>query len=251
MKQILSILFFLSLHFSFAQNVTIKGIVQNAADDTPLENVNIFNIGSIKGSISKKDGKFEIDAAVNDSLYFSYLGFKPFKTRVTNDWVKYGNIVIKLTELGIALEEVVVSSHGLTGFIEIDAKNIPVYTNANAYAITGLNKRYEGGSREASGFTKTVNAIFNPITSIYNLFNKKSKELRRLRKIKEDEQIRNLLLTKVNRETLVALTGIEKIDIDEILLNCNYSKNYIETANDLQILDAISNCYEEYKVLNR
>ncbi|MGO3154274.1 MAG: carboxypeptidase-like regulatory domain-containing protein, partial [Mesonia sp.] len=26
---------------------------------------------------------------------------------------------------------------------------------------------------------------------------------------------------------------------------------FIKTANDLQILDAISGCYEEYKVLNR
>ncbi len=242
---------FLIFQTAIAQKGTISGVVQNAANDKPLENVNIFNIGSIKGTITKENGTFEIDAEVNDSLYFSYLGFKPFKARVTNDWVKYGNIVIKLTELGIALEEVVVSSHGLTGFVEIDAKNIPVYTNRNAYAITGLNKRYEGGSKEASGFTKTVNAIFNPITSIYNLFNKKSTELKRLRRIKDDEQIRNLLLTKVDRETLVALTGIEKVDLDEILLNCSYSKDYIETANDLQILDAISNCYEEYKVLNR
>lgn len=251
MKQYFILFLLFTFHFSFAQKGTITGIVQNAANDKPLENVNIFNIGSIKGSISKENGAFEIDAQVNDSLYFTYLGFKPFKARVTNDWVKYGNIVIKLTELGIALEEVIVSHHGLTGFAEIDVKNIPVYTNANAYAIRGLNKRYEGGSKEASGFTKTINAVFNPITSIYNLFNKKSKELRRLRQIKDDEQIRNLLLTKVDRETLVALTGIEKVDLDEILLNCSYSKDYIETANDLQILDAISNCYEEYKVLNR
>lgn len=251
MKQFLFFLLLFTIQFSFAQKGTITGVVQNAADDKPLENVNIFNIESIKGSISKEDGTFEIDAKVNDTLYFSYLGFKPFKARVTNDWVKYGNIIIKLTELGIALEEVVVSSHGLTGFVEIDAKNIPVYTNSNSYEIPGLNKRYEGGSKEPSGFTKTVNAVFNPITSIYNLFNKKSKQLRRLRKIKDDEQIRNLLINKVDRETLVALVGIEKIDLDEILLNCNYSKDYIETANDLQILDAISNCYEEYKVLNR
>ncbi len=29
------------------------------------------------------------------------------------------------------------------------------------------------------------------------------------------------------------------------------SKDFIETANDLQVLDAISECYEEYKVLSR
>jgi hypothetical protein len=50
---------------------------------------------------------------------------------------------------------------------------------------------------------------------------------------------------------LVELLQIEKIDIDEILRNCNFSDSFIQTANDLQILDAISGCYEEYKVLNR
>ena len=44
---------------------------------------------------------------------------------------------------------------------------------------------------------------------------------------------------------------MEKVDIEDILNNCNYSKSFIKTANDLQILDAISSCYEEYKVLNR
>ncbi|MDX1326677.1 MAG: carboxypeptidase-like regulatory domain-containing protein, partial [Arenibacter sp.] len=41
------------------------------------------------------------------------------------------------------------------------------------------------------------------------------------------------------------------VDIDDILSNCNYSQSFITTANDLQILDAISSCYEEFKVLNR
>jgi len=35
------------------------------------------------------------------------------------------------------------------------------------------------------------------------------------------------------------------------LNNCSYSKSFIKTANDLQILDAISACYEDFKVLNR
>jgi len=44
---------------------------------------------------------------------------------------------------------------------------------------------------------------------------------------------------------------VEKIDINEILRNCSYSENFILSANDLQILEAISQCYEEYKLLNR
>ncbi len=69
--------------------------------------------------------------------------------------------------------------------------------------------------------------------------------------MKEDNRIRELLGTKFDRETLTALLQVNKLDIDEILRNCSYSENFILSANDLQILEAISQCYEEYKLLNR
>jgi hypothetical protein len=48
---------------------------------------------------------------------------------------------------------------------------------------------------------------------------------------------------------LIQLLGIKRIDIDDILRNCNYSDTFMNEANDLQILEAISKCYEEYRVL--
>ena len=75
--------------------------------------------------------------------------------------------------------------------------------------------------------------------------------MRKLRQMKEDDRIRDLLAAKFDRETLTELLQIEKVDIEDILSNCNYSQSFIMTANDLQILDAISSCYEEFKVLNR
>ena len=253
MKYLLHLFFALQLVAGFAQQqempITIKGTVQNAANDKILENVNIINLNSIKGTITDEEGKFSINAQVNDTLYFSYLGFQPLKTRVTNDWIKFGNVRVKLTEVGLALEEVVVTQHNLTGFAEIDIKNIPIYP-ATRYQIVGGDSGYEGGSKD-NAINRTLNSILNPVNSLYNLFSRKGKQLRNLRRVKEDEEIRNLLLNKFDRETLTTLLQVSKVDIDEILLQCKYSKQFIRTANDLQILDAISECYEEYKVLNR
>jgi hypothetical protein len=47
------------------------------------------------------------------------------------------------------------------------------------------------------------------------------------------------------------LLGVSKAEIAEILARCNYSEAFVKSANDLQILDAISGCYEEYKILKR
>lgn len=228
----------------------VKGKVLNAANDLPLEDVNIVNLNQVKGTVSSKEGNFELRAKVNDTLYFSYLGYKSIQVRVTNDWTKYGDVKVKMTEIGIALEEVTVSPLKLTGYLEIDAKNIPIYDNSR-YSISGLSYGYEVGDNQPGAFSKTLSAIFNPADLLYNTFSKKGRQMRKLRKMKEDDEIRNLLQEKFNRETLVALLQISRVDIDEILNKCNYSGQFIKTANDLQILDAISNCYEEYKVLNR
>jgi|SRR5690554_2363312 len=232
------------------ENHNIQGTVMNDANDVLLENVNIVNLNQVVGAISNDRGEFSIRAAVNDTLYFSYLGFKSLRVRVTNDWLKFGEIKIKMTELGIALEEVIVRPVQLTGYVEIDAKLIPVYDNYR-YRIAGLNTGYEGGGSQPGAVGKVLNSIFNPADFLFNMFGKRPQEMRKLRKMKDDDEIRNLLQSKYDRETLMMVLQLERVDIDEILNKCSYSNDFIRTANDLQILDAISNCYEEYRILNR
>lgn len=253
MKKILFYITFVLSIGIYAQETdseTVSGQVLNASTDIKLQNVHVVNLSQVIGTVSDKEGNFEIKAKVNDTLYFTYIGYKALRVRVTNDWKKFGDVKIKMTELGIALEEVVVADVQLTGYLEIDAKKIPVYNNYR-YSISGLNSGYEGGSKQPGAVNKVLGAIFNPADFLYNIFSKRSNELRKLRKMKKDDQIRNLLESKFDRATLMALLQVERLDIDEILRNCNYSVDFIKFANDLQILDAISDCYEEYKVLDR
>lgn len=227
-----------------------SAIVLNAQSDRPLESVHIVNLNKVLGTITNNKGEFSISAAVNDTIYFSYLGFKSQKIRVTNDMFKFKDTKIALTELAYALEEVIVRPYQLTGYLEIDVKNIPI-NNAYQYSISGLNVGYEAGNKNPSAVTRVLGAILNPADLLRNLFGKKPNQMRKLRQVKEDDAIRDLLASKFDRETLIELLQIEKMDIDDILNNCSYSRSFITTANDLQILDAISSCYEEFKVLNR
>ena len=229
---------------------TFEAIIVNAQTDLPLESVHVINLNKVVGTITNNKGEFTISASVNDTLYFSYLGFKSQKIRVTNDMFRYKDTRIALTELAYALEEVIVQPYQLTGFLEIDVKNLPINT-AYQYSISGLSKSYEAGSKSPSAVTKVLGAILNPADLLRNLFGKRPQQMRKLRQMKEDDRIRDLLASKFDRETLTELLQLEKVDIEDILSNCNYSNSFISTANDLQILDAISSCYEEYKVLNR
>ena len=257
MKKYLLALLVLFIFFGYSQensknqnNKTITAIVVNAQTDSPLESVHVVNLNKVTGTITNQKGEFSIPAEVNDTLYFSFLGFKSQKVRITNDMFRFSDTKISLTELAYALEEVIVRPYQLTGYLEIDVKNLPVNT-AYQYSISGLSISYEGGTKNPSAVSKVLGAILNPADLLRNLFGKRPQQMQKLRQMKEDDEIRNLLASKFDRETLTELLQIDKMDIDDILSNCNYSKSFMTTANDLQILDAISSCYEEYKVLNR
>lgn len=216
----------------------------------PLSNVNIININKVRGTASKSNGDFEIEATVNDTLHISMIGFQSIKVKVTNDWVKNGTAKIKLTEKAIALEEIIIRKYSLTGYLEVDTKLIPERENYR-YSISGLPTGYETGEYSPNAFSRVVNSIFNPADMLYNLFGKKSNELKRLKEFKKDSKMKDLLESKFDRETISVLLGINKKDIAEVLQHCSYSDSFIETANDLQILDAINQCYEQYKVLKK
>jgi hypothetical protein len=255
MRYFVVFLFLLFSFTSFAQDKkAVTTVSATLIDDTslfPIENANIININTVKGTVSDSRGHFTIEAKVNDTLHISLIGYQGVKVRVTNDWIKNKNGTnIPLTEKAYALEEVVITKYNLTGFLPIDSKLAPVKENYR-YNIAGLSLGYEAGENSPNAFRKVVSSIFNPADLLHSVFGKKPAEMRRLREMKKDDAVRNALAERFDRETLAALLGIDKSEIPEILQRCNYSQDFIKEANDLQIMDAISGCYEEYKVLNK
>jgi hypothetical protein len=247
-------LFFFT-HSIFAQDkpsvkTIVIGTIINDNTAFPISNANVINVNKVKGTVTDSRGYFELEATVNDTLHITLLGYQSLRVRVTNDWIKNGNAKIKLTEKAIALEEIVVRRYDLTGYLEVDSKLIPEKENYR-YSISGLPQGYEAGDSSPNAFSRVLGSIFNPADMLYNFFGKKPKELRRLREMKKDDTVRNLLESKFDRETIAVLLGVDKKEIAEILQRCNYSESFIQTANDLQIMDAISECYEQYKVLKK
>lgn len=249
------VLFFLTVSVNTFAQVSqpvqkVSGTIINDNTKFPLSNVNIININKVKGATTNDKGYFEIEVSASDTLNISTLGFQSLKIKVTNDWIKTKSTTIQLTEKAYALDEIVIRPYNLTGYLEIDSKLIPIKENYR-YSISGLTQGYETGDYSPNAFGKVMGSIFNPADMLYNFFGKKPKELRRLKEIKKDDTVRNLLESKFDRETIAVLLGVDKNEIAQILERCSYSESFIKTANDLQILDAISSCYEEYKILKK
>lgn len=104
--------------------------------------------------------------------------------------LKFEGTKIEMTELAFALEEVVVQQYQLTGYLDIDAKNVPI-NNAYRYSISGLNTGYEAKKGNPGAISKVLGAIFNPADFLYNIFGNKPNQMRKLRKMKEEDEIRD------------------------------------------------------------
>ena len=100
-------LFIISSWFSFAQEITINGIV-NDETGLPIPGVNIIIKGTSTGTTTNFDGAFTINTEIGSTLSFSYVGY------VTQDIVVQNNtsITVQLVEDLAILDEVVVIGYG-------------------------------------------------------------------------------------------------------------------------------------------
>ena len=227
--------------------VILKGRVISIDDNLPLQSAHIVNLNSIQGTITKPNGQFEIPARANDTIFISYIGYQSVKLKITRDLLKGNELEIAIHEKILNIDEVTVKSHNLIGVLVVDAKNVPedVYSRIH---IKGLPQAYEIGTARGN-YNSGLSAIFSPVDFWYKKLGKKPKELDRLRQLKQGDQIRGMMEQKYNREIMMDFLDMSRKELNDLLSQCNYSSSFINRASDLQIIEAILECYENYRAI--
>jgi hypothetical protein len=229
--------------------VTLKGQVIDNNSKIPLSGAHLFNLNSVIGTVSDDKGMFELATTVNDTIYVSFLGYQSIKLKITNDLLKGNELVIELYERTEQMKEIVVNSHKLIGVLEIDAKNVPKDKYSRIH-INGVPQTYEVGTRQRKEFNSPIDALFRPIDYVYNMFGKSPNQLKKLKKLKDDDKLRDMLDTS-NRELLMEYLGMTAEELNELLNECNYSDYFIKSASDLQLIEAVLLCYENHKAIKK
>ena len=230
--------------------VSLKGKIISINDKKPLQSAHIINLNSVKGTITNSQGQFEIPASVNDTIFISYIGFQSIKLKITNDLLKGNELEIAIHEKVVNIDEVTIKSHKLIGVLVVDAKNVPEDSYSRIH-INGLPQAYEIGRSYGSSYNSGLGAIFNPVDFWYNKFGKKPKEMDRLRKLKEGDQMRNMMEQKYSREIMMDYLDMSRKELNDLLTECNYSSRFIKKASDLQIIEAVLECYENYRAIQK
>lgn len=221
--------------------VEIKGTITHALDSIPLKKATILDLNSIDGAITNDKGQFSLNTKVNDTIMISYIGFQSVKIKVTNDLSKANELNISLYPKAEQLSPVII--HKLVGVLEIDMKTVP-RDRFNRVHIKGLPQTYEIQKSSARNPLSLAGAVTNPVDYVYNLFGKKPKKLRKLKALKAKDNTREILAQRFDREIILDYLEIDLNKLTEILSECNYSNYFIKSATDLQLIEAVIECYE-------
>jgi hypothetical protein len=255
MKKILLTLCLLISICTFSQNDSIKvtnlkGQIIHAENKRILSAAHILNLNTVRGTITNEKGFFELPTRVNDTILVSYLGYSSIKLKITNDLLKGNELLIALYEKPEKIKEVVIKSTKLIGVLEIDVKQVPK-DRFTRIKINGLPQTYEVGKPKGKDFSSPIAALFQPVDFLYNLFGKKPKQLKKLQKLKKEDNLRKMLAGKFDREVMMEYLEMDRQELSELLTDCNYSEYFIKKASDLQMIEAVLDCYENYKALKK
>ncbi len=229
---------------------TLKGQIIHATNKKPLSAAHVLNLNSVKGTITDDKGFFKLPTRVNDTILVSYLGYSSIKLKITNDLLKGNELEIALYEKPEEIKEVVIRSTKLIGVLEVDVKMVPKDRFTRIH-INGLPQTYEVGKPRNKNFSSPVAALFQPVDFLYNLFGKKPKQLKKLQTLKKEDDLRKMLAGKFDREVMMEYLDMDRQELSELLTDCNYSDYFIKKASDLQMIEAVLDCYENYKALKK
>jgi len=237
-------LFFISVYQIYGQDTYFNGTLINSATRQPLTGANIINLTSLKGTSSDNNGMFSIPAKLNDSVIITFMGFKTVNIKIKKDDLSKHQ-TIYMQEAPMILDDVIISGTSLTGNLPVDVNLIPIQEPID---ISPKIASMFGSPRPTalSRINDALKQLMNPVDLIYNIFSTRAKDMRRLKKIQKEEKVREILASKFDREILSRLLKIDKKDVYLVLEMCDYPESFITQANDLQILEAILNCYSRY-----
>ena len=137
-----------------AQQISVSGVVRDAATGEPIFGVNILEKGTTNGTITNFDGQFMLSVPSNATLVISYIGYLTKEVPVSGQ----RTLNVTLSEDAIALGEVVAIGYatvrksdatGSLTAIKPDEMNKGLTTNAQDLLtgkIAGVNVTSDGGA---------------------------------------------------------------------------------------------------------
>jgi TonB-linked SusC/RagA family outer membrane protein len=148
----LVLLCFFFINSAFAQNVTVKGKVTDAANGEALIGVSVGVKGTSTGTQTDVNGAFSLNVSSNATLVFSYIGYTALEVPINGQT----SLSVKLQAQSSSLQEVVVVGYGTQKKIDVtgsvaSVKGDDIAKQASVNPVSALQGKVAGVSIVNSG----------------------------------------------------------------------------------------------------
>ncbi|WP_374743244.1 carboxypeptidase-like regulatory domain-containing protein [Parapedobacter sp. 2B3] len=214
----------LPLRVGAQESGTIRGIVVEAGTSKRLGSATISNVNTGQSTASNSLGTFEIKATVGDSLEVLLMGYGTVQTEVKT----LSDILIDMRPASILLEQVDVNR---------TTKEAELRDAMRGYRKQGV---YFDGKPPALAY------IFNPITSLYELFGRTPRNARRFHNYMEKELAETDVDRKFSRTKIQELTGLADDDLTNFMFWYRPSYEKMQYWGDYDLTAYIMQSFRQF-----
>ncbi len=210
-----------------AQTV-LHGVVLDSATNTPMSKVSVNNLTSKYGVVTDFRGRFSIEVKDDQYLKISYVGYN-WKSIHINEVKNFDFLTVKLSFKRNILKDVVIERQ-LTPYQKDSVRRAELYKDV-------LEHKQE----------KSIQA---PVSSLYQMFSKKHKDLRKFQQQAKDIELQKFIDTKYVPETVAKITGLKGDALAFYMNEHPMDYQFARTASELEIRWWIRTTWEQYKKEN-
>lgn len=204
--------------------VNYKGFVYDSSSKSVLTPVRIENMTTHQGTFTSGNGFFEITASLGDYIIFSYVGYKNKIVSVEGgDGKEVHKIYLKLK--AVQLQEITITK-GLTPYQIDSARRASIYQDVFEY--------------------EQQKSAMSPVTSIYQKFSKKHKDLRKFKAQIVDIEKQKFIDSRYHVNIVMAMTKLPEELAREFMNAYPMEFDYARTASELEIKMWIKYNFLEY-----
>jgi hypothetical protein len=223
-KKLLFVLLSFIFGFQVDAQIVLKGTIIDSAKTNAINSVRVENLSTHQGDYSNADGFFSIEGKEGDYIIFSYLGFNNKVIRL-NSSLNNSNQIVKMSIKTVGLKGVTIKQ-GPTQYQTDSAKRADIY-------------------KDAFDYTQTKSAM-SPITSLYQVFSKKHKNMRHFQDQIVDIEKQKFIDTRYSEALTAQMTGLQEDALIKFMQAYPMEVDFARAASDLEIKMWIKYNFQEY-----
>jgi hypothetical protein len=219
-----------------AQYGTTQGLILlsgEVVDDegNGLKDVHVQNMGNKNVTVTDNSGFFSIYLHKSHNLRFSAVGFRPTYFTPSENSRASVYKVVKLRSVATALSEITIRPDEVERATEmmIPSPGEPLFSI--------------GFQGEQEDFKPNIGS---PISALYNLFSKDSKQQKKLEELLKQDKLQELYDQRFERDDFWQLTGLSGAELEEFKEFCGMSELFVITATDYEFILRVKSCYDKF-----